>query len=193
MIEAKISAMGEAIYPHLNKPDVKFSEAGEYKVTLKVSKSDASKMLGEYKQAIDDSLIKAEKENKGKKIESAPIPYTEEGDYVFFKYKLKATGTNFKTKEKFSQRPALFDAKNNPIDNSILIFGGSKMKIAYSLVPYFTPMLGAGITARIKAVQVIELVEGKQMNLFDKEDGYEAKSESTNEIPTEVQANKDFW
>ena len=192
MNDAKISAMGEAIYPHLNKPDVKFSEAGEYKVTLKVKKSDASKMLGEYKQAIDDSLIKAEKENKGKTIKSAPIPYTEEGDYVFFKYKLKATGTNFKTKEKFSQRPALFDAKNNPIDNSILIFGGSKMKIAYSLVPYFTPMLGAGITARIKAVQVIELVEGKQMNLFDKEDGYEAKSESTNEIPTEVQANKDF-
>ena len=192
MNDAKISAMGEAIYPHLNKPDVKFSEAGEYKVTLKVNKSDASKMLGEYKQAIDDSLIKAEKENKGKTIQSAPIPYTEEGDYVFFKYKLKATGTNFKTKEKFSQRPALFDAKNNPIDNSILIFGGSKMKIAYSLVPYFTPMLGAGITARIKAVQVIELVEGKQMNLFDKEDGYEAKSESTNEIPTEVQANKDF-
>jgi len=192
MIEAKISAMGEAIYPHLNKPDVKFSEAGEYKVTLKVSKSDASKMLGEYKQAIDDSLIKAEKENKGKKIESAPIPYTEEGDYVFFKYKLKATGTNFKTKEKFSQRPALFDAKNNPIDTSTLIFGGSKMKIAYSLVPYFTPMLGAGITARIKAVQVIELVEGKQMNLFEKEDGYEAKSESTNEIPTEVQESKDF-
>ena len=192
MIDAKISALGEAIYPHLNKPDVKFSEAGEYKVTLKVSKSDASKMLSEYKQAIDDSLIKAEKENKGKKIESAPIPYTEEGDYVFFKYKLKATGTNFKTKEKFSQRPALFDAKNNPIDTSTLIWGGSKMKIAYSLVPYFTPMLGAGITARIKAVQVIELVEGKQMNLFDKEDGYEAKSESTNEIPTEVQANKDF-
>ena len=192
MNDAKISAMGEAIYPHLNKPDVKFSEAGEYKVTLKVSKSDASKMLGEYKQAIDDSLIKAEKENKGKTIKSAPIPYTEEGDYVFFKYKLKATGTNFKTKEKFSQRPALFDAKNNPIDNSTLIFGGSKMKIAYSLVPYFTPMLGAGITARIKAVQVIELVEGKQMNLFDKEDGYEAKSESQNEIPTEVQANKDF-
>jgi len=66
------------------------------------------------------------------------------------------------------------------------------MKIAYSLVPYFTPMLGAGITARIKAVQVIELVEGKQMNLFDKEDGYEAKSESQNEIPTEVQESKDF-
>ena len=66
------------------------------------------------------------------------------------------------------------------------------MKVAYILVPYFTPMLGAGITARLKAVQVIELVEGKQVNLFDKQDGYEAKSESTNEIQTEVQESKDF-
>ena len=30
--------LGEAIYPHLNKPDVKFNENGEYKVTLKYLK-----------------------------------------------------------------------------------------------------------------------------------------------------------
>ena len=47
MNDAKISVLGEAIYPHLNKPDVKFNENGEYKVTLKVNKSDASKKLGE--------------------------------------------------------------------------------------------------------------------------------------------------
>ena len=29
-----ISVVGEAIYPHLNKPDVRFNEAGEYKVCL---------------------------------------------------------------------------------------------------------------------------------------------------------------
>ena len=191
-ITTKVSVASEAIYPHLVKPDVRFNELGEYKVTLKISKSDATEMVRSVNQSILDSLAKAEKDNKGKKVKEAPKPYTEEGDYVFFKYKMKATGTNHKTKEKFVQRPALFDAKNNPIDTATLIWGGSKMKIAYSLVPYFTPMLGAGITARIKAVQVIELVEGKQMNLFDKQDGYEAKSESTNEIQTEVQESKDF-
>ena len=47
-----ISAVGEAIYPHLNKPDVRFNEAGEYKVTLKVAKSDATEMLKLYTSAL---------------------------------------------------------------------------------------------------------------------------------------------
>jgi len=189
-----ISVVGEAIYPHLNKPDVRFSEAGEYKVTLKVAKSDATEMLKLYDKAIEDSLKLAEENHKGKGIKNAPKPYTEENDFVFFKYKMKATGVNMKTKEKFSQRPQLFDAKKNPVPSSTLIWGGSKMKIAYNLVPYYTPMLGAGVTARLKAVQVIELVEGKDSNLFDKEDGYEAtpKAEVISNETSEVQESKDF-
>ena len=191
-----ISEIGEAIYPHLNKPDVRFSEAGEYKVTLKVAKSDATEMLKLYTKAIDDSLKLAEQNQKGKGIKNAPKPFTEEDNFVFFKFKMKATGVNQKTKEKFSQRPQLFDAKKNPIPLSTLIWGGSKMRVAYNLVPYYTPMLGAGITARLKAVQVISLVEGKDSNLFSKEDGYEATPEPKAEVisneTSEVQESKDF-
>jgi len=191
-----ISEIGEAIYPHLNKPDVRFSEAGEYKVTLKVAKSDATAMLKLYNSAIEDALKLAEQNHKGKGIKNAPKPFTEENDYVFFKFKMKATGVNQKTKEKFSQRPQLFDAKKNPIPLSTIIWGGSKMRVAYNLVPYYTPMLGAGVTARLKAVQVIELVEGKDSNLFSKEDGYEATPEPKAEVisneTSEVQESKDF-
>ena len=191
-----ISEIGEAIYPHLNKPDVRFSEAGEYKVTLKVAKSDATAMLKLYNSAIEDALKLAEQNHKGKGIKNAPKPFTEEDKFVFFKFKMKATGVNQKTKEKFSQRPQLFDAKKNPIPLSTIIWGGSKMRVAYNLVPYYTPMLGAGVTARLKAVQVIELVEGKDSNLFSKEDGYEATPEPKSEVisndKTEVQESKDF-
>ena len=191
-----ISEIGEAIYPHLNKPDVRFSEAGEYKVTLKVAKSDATAMLKLYNSAIEDALKLAEQNHKGKGIKNAPKPFTEENDYVFFKFKMKATGVNQKTKEKFSQRPQLFDAKKNPIPLSTLVWGGSKMRVAYNLVPYYTPMLGAGITARLKAVQVISLVEGKDSNLFSKEDGYETTPEPKAEVisneTSEVQESKDF-
>ena len=189
-----ISEIGEAIYPHLNKPDVRFSEAGEYKVTLKVAKSDATAMLKLYNSAIEDALKLAEQNHKGKGIKNAPKPFTEEDNYVFFKFKMKATGVNQKTKEKFSQRPQLFDAKKNPIPLSTIIWGGSKMRVAFNLVPYYTPMLGAGITARLKAVQVIELVEGKDSNLFEKEDGYEAtpKPEVISNETSEVQESKDF-
>ena len=191
-----ISEIGEAIYPHLNKPDVRFSEAGEYKVTLKVAKSDATAMLKLYNSAIEDALKLAEQNHKGKGIKNAPKPFTEEDKFVFFRFKMKATGVNQKTKEKFSQRPQLFDAKKNPIPLSTLIWGGSKMRVAYNLVPYYTPMLGAGITARLKAVQVISLVEGKDSNLFSKEDGYETTPEPKAEVisneTSEVQESKDF-
>jgi hypothetical protein len=57
-------------------------------------------------------------------------------------------------------------------------------------------MLGAGITARLKAVQVISLVEGKDSNLFSKEDGYETTPEPKAEVisneTSEVQESKDF-
>ena len=191
-----ISEIGEAIYPHLNKPDVRFSEAGEYKVTLKVAKSDATAMLKLYNSAIEDALKLAEQNHKGKGIKNAPKPFTEEDNYVFFKFKMKATGVNQKTKEKFSQRPQLFDAKKNPIPLSTIIWGGSKMRVAFNLVPYYTPMLGAGITARLKAVQVISLVEGKDSNLFSKEDGYETTPEPKAEVisneTSEVQESKDL-
>ena len=191
-----ISEIGEAIYPHLNKPDVRFSEAGEYKVTLKVAKSDATAMLKLYNSAIEDALKLAEQNHKGKGIKNAPKPFTEEDKFVFFKFKMKATGVNQKTKEKFSQRPQLFDAKKNPIPLSTLIWGGSKIRVAYNLVPYYTPMLGAGVTARLKAVQVISLVEGKDSNLFSKEDGYETTPEPKAEVisneTSEVQESKDF-
>ena len=191
-----ISEIGEAIYPHLNKPDVRFSEAGEYKVTLKVAKSDATAMLKLYNSAIEDALKLAEQNHKGKGIKNAPKPFTEEDKFVFFKFKMKATGVNQKTKEKFSQRPQLFDAKKNPIPLSTIIWGGSKMRVAFNLVPYYTPMLGAGITARLKAVQVISLVEGKDSNLFSKEDGYEATPEPKAEVisneTSEVEVSKDF-
>ena len=190
-----ISELGEAIYPHLNKPDVKFKENGEYKVTLKIPEAKAKGMISIYEKAIENSISEAEQKLNGKKVKLAPKPYSVENGFALFKYKMKARGVNRKTKEPFSQRPALFDAKKNPINpSSCNIWGGSKMKIAYFLRPYYSPALGAGVTSQIKAVQVIELVESKQQDLFTKEDGYEATSnEEMNNVPkTEVQTSTDF-
>jgi hypothetical protein len=196
-IPTKVSVTGESLYPHLVKPDVRFNELGEYKVTLKVAKSDASAMVKEIDQACEDALAKAEKDNKGKKVKSAPKPYKEESGFVFFKYKMKASGLNRKTNEKFTQRPMLFDAKKNPLTPTTSIWGGSTMKIAYQLIPYFTPLLGAGVSARLKAVQIIKLVEGKSQNIFKEEDGFESKPEATigkanSDVSTKVQTSSDF-
>ena len=191
-----ISELGEAIYPHLNKPDVKFNENGEYKLTLKIPEAKANVMISIYEKAIQNSISDAEQKLNGKKVKIAPKPYSIENGFALFKYKMKATGINRKTKEPFSQRPALFDAKKNPLNpSSCNIWGGSKMKIAYVLRSYYSPALGAGVTAQLKAVQIIELVESKQMDLFAKEDGYETTTspEEMNNVPkTEVQTSTDF-
>ena len=192
-ITTRVSVVGEAVYPHLNRPDVRFNEYGEYKVTLKIGKQDASAMVKLFDQACEDSLASAEKEAKGKKIKSAPRPYKIEGDNVFFKFKMRASGKNKKTNEMFSQRPSLFDAKKNPIPASQSIWGGSLMKVAYQLFPYHTPMLGAGVSARLKAVQVLKLVEGQSQNIFKEEDGFETDTPKSNSNgTTKVQESTDF-
>ena len=191
-----ISELGEALYPHLNKPDVKFNENGEYKVSLKIPEAEAKGMIALYEKALQSSISEAEEKLGGKKVKLAPKPYSVEDGFAVFKYKMKATGVNRKTKEPFSQRPQLFDAKKNPLNpTSCNIWGGSKMKIAYMLRSYYSPVIGAGITSQLKAVQVIELVESKQADLFAKEDGYENQTsveEMNNVQGTEVQTSTDF-
>ena len=86
-ITTRVSVIGEAVYPHLNKPDVRFNEYGEYKVTLKIGIQDASAMVKLIDQACEDSLATAEKEAKGKKINPAATkPYKLEGDNVCLLY-----------------------------------------------------------------------------------------------------------
>jgi hypothetical protein len=191
MADKQISAKGEFVYPHLNKPDVRFNEAGEYKLTLKVPQKEALSMVTLLDKELDACIAKVEKEKKGKKVKQAPKPYKIEDGFAFFKFKMKATGVNRKTKESFSQKPALFDSNKNPFPQSTSIWGGSKGKVAFNVKDYFVPALGAGITLQLIAVQIIDLVEGggKQGDLFDKEDGYTVQE---TDVSSEVQASTDF-
>jgi hypothetical protein len=198
MSDAKthISECGEFVYPHLTKPDTRFDEAGLYSVTLKLPEAQAKNMISLFDKAVENSIAEAETNNKGKKIKVAPKPHKIEEGNAFFKFKMKATGKNRKTQESFSQRPAVLDAKKNPIPSTTSIWGGTKGKIAFTFRPYYVPALGAGITAQLKAVQILELVEGgaKQLNLFEEEEGFEATSqaESNSNESSEVQTSSDF-
>ena len=191
MADKQISAKGEFVYPHLNKPDVRFNEAGEYKLTLKVPQKEALSMVTLLDKELDACIAKVEKEKKGKKVKQAPKPYKIEDGFAFFKFKMKATGVNRKTKESFSQKPALFDSNKNPFPQSTSIWGGTKGKVAFNVKDYFVPALGAGVTLQLIAVQIIDLVEGggKQGDLFDKEDGYTVQEK---DVSSEVQASTDF-
>ena len=103
---------------------------------------------------------------------------------VEFTFKLKAK-VKPQSGADFEQRPKIFDAKGQPITKHLSVYSGTTMKVAFQVIPYHTNMLGTGVSLRLKAVQIIELVEGKngsgeqaeEQFGFSSEDGFEIKPE----------------
>lgn len=185
-----VTPLGTAQYPWLTKPDTKFNADGTYSVALTFRDDDGT-FTTLINREFEAAVAKAKEQNEGKKIKSADLPITENEDgSITLKFKLNAKVTP-KNGEPFEQRPALFDAKGTPLGLDTKIGGGTKMKIAFECAPFYTALIGAGISLRLKAAQVIELVEysgggdGSAYG-FGKEDGYEAKDSTTEESSFET-------
>ena len=185
-----VTDVGTAIYPYLTEPDTEFNADGEYKVKLRLAHDapvfdTARKELGSMQTFLDEMLEKAvekaKQENKGR-IKEADAPYQIDEDTgdLLVNFKLKARGTTRDGKE-FTQAPALFDAKGKPFEGEA-IWGGSRIKVSFEVVPFYTKLIGAGITLRLKAVQIIELRQGGGASAedygFGEEEGYEAEDEA---------------
>lgn len=183
---------GIAEYPYLFSPDTKFDVNGLYRTKLTLPKIQSKPFI----ELVEKTIDEVAKKNKGKLSPHKPYKVAKDGK-VTFTFKLKAK-VNTKNGTDFEQRPKIFDAKGIPITKTLSVYSGTKMKVAFQCVPYFTNMLGAGATLRMKAVQIIELVEGKgngesaaeEQFGFSKEDGFEIKSETTDE--EETQSTGDF-
>ena len=145
---------GIAQYPWLSKPDTKFNEEGEYKVNLILTKKEAAPVIEQINAAFAENFKIQEKEH-GKDIKTANPPYTDELDDDN-----KPTGNVIiKFKSKALYAPAIFDAKGNVMKDSN-IWGGSEIRVNGSIAPYYVKLIGAGVALRLRAVQVIQYVEG---------------------------------
>lgn len=146
---------GVALYPWLSTPDTKFNEEGEYKVSLVLSKADAQPLIDQINAIFADNLKEEMKKQKGKELKTANPPYTDQLDDAG-----QPTGNvilRFKSKAVY--KPAIFDAKGNVVVDSN-IWAGSEIRVNGSIAPYYTSMVGAGVALRLRAVQIITLVEG---------------------------------
>lgn len=193
-----VTPIGVAQYPHLTKPDTKFNPDGEYKVSLELDANAAQDIVTFLDEQFAESVATAKKENAGKKIKEGDVPYSvdEDSGKVTIRFKLKAKVTP-KKGDAFEQRVAIFDAKGKPITGEIKIGGGTKMKVSYELIPYYTAIAGAGVSLRVRAVQIIELVEygsGAQAGSFGfgEEDGYEAVTPAkTDDFKDETESDEE--
>jgi hypothetical protein len=167
---------GIAQYPWLSKPDTKFSEEGDYKVNLVLSKQDALPILKQINEVYAENYEKEVKKANGKEVKKSVPPYAEEFDDAG-----QPTGNVIlRFKSKAAYKPAIFDAKGIPMIDSN-IWGGSEIKVNGSVAPYFTSLIGAGVALRLRAVQVIQYVEGGSggADRFGEEVGYEHKAAET--------------
>jgi hypothetical protein len=148
---------GIAKYPWLSKPDTKFSEEGEYKVNVILTKEEAAPLVDKINGIFAENVKEETKKAKGKEVKTSNPPYMDELDDDG-----KSTGNVIlKFKSKAAYPPAIFDSKGTKMEESN-IWGGSEIRVNGYAAPYFTSMVGAGVALRLRAVQVIQYVEGAQ-------------------------------
>lgn len=177
-----VTPIAIAEYPWLTTPDTRFGEP-TYKVNLRFSGDEGAKLMAQLEQYAVDALTHMKGMDPAfKKIKALSIPMAPaededgneiEGEYVM-KLKCKAFITT-KDGKVIDNKPDIVDSKKNAFEGSI--FGGSKVKVSLRLSAY--PGFGGGISARIAAVQVLDLVSGgKRTDAFDVEDGFEAEEQT---------------
>ena len=177
-----VSPVGVSQYAWLTTPDTRFDETGHYKTNLILNSKDSQVLKTQISAEIKKSLTLAKEKAKGKAIKQANSPYEDElvdgkpSGNVIFKFKTKAQIIT-KDGKVIPNRVALFDSMGKPMIDAN-VWSGSEMKVSAELIPYYTAMAGAGVSMRLRAVQVTKLVEGGSSNAkgygFDNvKDGYE--------------------
>ena len=171
------SPVGRAVFPHLNTPDTMWDKEGAYKVDLNPSDPEEAKALLSkleelHKMAIEgvaatedtpglDPRSKTAWDGavaKGTEIDIQALPVKEQdeefGGGLLFSFKMKAKGRT-RGGETFDRAPRLFDATGNPCDE--FIGTGSIIRVSFEANLYYTPTIGAGVSLRLQAVQIIKL------------------------------------
>jgi len=179
-----VTPAGIAVYPWLNTPDTKFNPEGEYRTKLTIKSEGNQDFLNFLNDLTEKSLEEAKQKNPGKKIKVGNEAYNENEDgTITLSFKLKAKVTP-KSGDPFEQKVAIFDAKGKP--TKAVVGGGSKIKVSFEAIPYYTAIAGAGVSLRVRAVQVLELKEyskggdGSSYG-FGEEEGYVAQQEESTE------------
>jgi hypothetical protein len=167
--------IGKALYPKLVTPDTKFNAAGVYSVTLVLTKEDYETLEAQIKPWLNSEYERLLKESGRKELhrtKNTPLRITDDGEYVLL---AKQTATKeHPTRGLLKFDIVLYDSQGRKINNPPNIGSGTTMKLGVQPSAWFVPSQGFGYTLRLKAAQIIDLVEynsGGGGFAFDAEDG----------------------
>lgn len=173
---------GNARWAKVFEADTRYVPEGEYSIQVTLPEAEATEVCEQFNSMIEAKRAEAVKDNpKLTNVLSTHQPFemdtdeagTPTGDIVF-KAKMKAR-VKSKDGKVYEQKPMVVDAKKTPLDGSTLIGNGSVVKIAVEPFAYMMPATKTvGVTLRLKAVQVIDIVEygNNAASIFEEEDGF---------------------
>ena len=140
---------GKAKFCYLTSPDEAFG-SNDYKVTLEVTKADASEHIKAIEGLISKEVAEQHKltPNKTELIKRANKPYQDYGEII-----------TFKLHSKF--KPKLWDKNQKEIGPDVAVWKDSTMWIDYKASGY-NKSVGLGCTLYIQSVQIDNLVQGSE-------------------------------
>lgn len=152
---------GEALFPNLTKTesftkDGITKDTGKYTIMLKLPKQQHEELLDKinrewekYKETLPNKKFKYEISNGVKEYK----------DQEYFKFQMNAE-IKTRTGETLRRTLPIFDTDCKEISKVVgNINSGSKVKVAYELVPFYMSDKNYGVSLRLTGVQIIELVE----------------------------------
>lgn len=202
-----MSPKGTFVWPNLNAPDTKYRPEGEFRVRLRLGEADAAAFralvdkhavaaiesareelqakLAAATKGAEKGKLKAQLDKLTASESSAKPVFDDEGNEtgeVEFNIKMPASITykeGAKAGQTLKLKPDIFDAAGKAIKNPPTIWGGTVGYVAGEFRPFYTEKVGAGVSLRLKAVQIIELAsagQGRDASAygFGASDGYSA-------------------
>lgn len=177
--------VGKAYYPRIDTPDTKFNPDGVYSCKLHVSEGDYNMFELQIKNLVEQAY-KEECIKRGvqqlKKAPTSPLRVTADGDYEIYAKQVAKKETR---KGLLTFSVSVFDAKGNKLSETPKVGSGSTLKMGVEIFPYYTDLNGFGYSLRLKAIQIIDLVEynaGDASSFgFSSEEGFTSDGESLTE------------
>lgn len=204
-----VSPAGKLAWACLSKPSTKFKKDGEYSVKLVLDAATAKTLTDALRPQAEearDTIISQEKDAKKAallKRYTLAVPGVPElddaaqetGNVVYSFRQTALIRPKDTSKEPFEVKIGVFDAKGKPLPSGLMIGRGTVAKVAYEVVPYKMASDATsgkiGVSLRLKAVQIIELVKYDNKSAdaygFGAEEGY---SHEDGETPAETSSDE---
>lgn len=179
-----VTPIGEALFAHLIKPEeFNGKSTGKYTVLLKLAPQAAGKLKAEIETEYHKFQEMADNSKKKFPLDYACGVKEYKGE-EYFKFGMRAE-IECKDGSVIAKHVPIFDASKKEVSKTLAGLGnGSKVRIAYELVPFFMTKTNAGVSLRLTGVQVIDLVEYGSQSAgalgFGTEEGYTSDAD---EIP----------